>query len=267
VKGENDMYNEILVEQFCTPTQLDETDFDRRAFKDAKIIDIEFEERILRGYSMGTGRNILLIHGWGSRASHLAVLARYLVNSGFHVTAFDGPAHGHSRRTGQKDRSSMLEFGRAVSCAAKKVGDIYAVIGHSIGATAAAFSMAGTGLLSEYRFGAERLVLISAPESISSVVESFCRDRNEADRQAELLQSLEHAFNFTASDYNLSSELKNINSEILIIHDEQDEEIPVSDALRMNEMSENARLLLTKGSGHRKILMNRDMLHALKEFL
>jgi pimeloyl-ACP methyl ester carboxylesterase len=261
------MYNEILVEQFCTPAQHDETDFDKRAFKDAQMIDIEFENRVLRGYSMGTGRNILLAHGWESRASHLAMLARCLVNSGYHVMAFDGPAHGHSRKSGEKDMSSMLEFGRAISCVAKKMGDIYAVIGHSIGATAAAFSMAGTGLLSECRFGAEKLVLISAPESLSSVVESYCRDRNEAGLQAELFQSLEYAFDFKVSDYNLSSELKNLNSEILIIHDEQDEEIPVSDALKMKEMNENTRLLLTKGSGHRKILINRDMLHALKEFL
>jgi pimeloyl-ACP methyl ester carboxylesterase len=261
------MYNEILVEQFCTPPLQEDTDFDKRAFKDAQIIDIEFENRILKGYSMGTGRNILLIHGWGSRASHLAMLARYLVNSGFHVMAFDGPAHGSSRRQEQKDMSNMLEFGRAVSCAAKKMGDIYAVIGHSIGASSSAFAMAGTGLLSEYRFEAEKLVLISAPESVSRAVESFCRDRNEEDRQAELLQSLEYVFNFNVSDYRLSSELKNLNSEILIIHDEQDEEIPVSDALRMKEMNDSVRLLLTKGSGHRKILLNRDMLHALKEFL
>lgn len=261
------MYNGILVEQFCTPAQQEETDFDKRAFKNAQIIDIEFENRILRGYSMGTGRNILLSHGWGSRASHLAMLARYLVNSGFHVMAFDGPAHGYSRKLEQKDMSNMLEFGRAVSCAAKKMGDIYAVIGHSIGATAAAFSMAGTGLLSGYRFGAEKLVLISAPESVSRAVESFCRDRNEEDKQSELMQSLEQAFHFKESDYRLSLELKNLNSEILIIHDEQDEEIPFSDALGIKEMNQSARLLLTKGSGHRKILLNRDMLHALKEFL
>src|SRR5271157_2657553 len=102
------MYNDILVEQFCTPPRQEDTDFDLKAFADAKNLDIEFEGRILKGYSMGSGKNILLIHGWGSRASHMALLARYLANNGFHVLVFDGPAHGCSRRKGKKDLSSMF---------------------------------------------------------------------------------------------------------------------------------------------------------------
>jgi pimeloyl-ACP methyl ester carboxylesterase len=145
--------------------------------------------------------------------------------------------------------------------------DIYAVIGHSLGATAAAFTMAGTGHLFEYRFAAEKLILISAPENISRFIENYSRSRNEMDAMTELTQSLEDAFHFKVSDYSLSSALKNINSDILIIHDEQDEEIPVSDALRLKEANENSKLVLTKGSGHQKILISRGMLRAVNEFL
>lgn len=261
------MNREILVEQFCTPPQQEETDFDKSAFAQAQVLDIGFEDRILRGYSMGTGRGVLLVHGWGSRASHLALLARYLANNGFHVLAFDGPAHGCSRRSEQKDMSNMFEFARAVSCVAKSMRNTYAVIGHSFGATVAAFTMAGTGILSECRIAAEKLVLISAPESVSRIIENFSRGRNELDTMTELTQSLEHAFDFRVSDYNLSSGLQNLNSSILIIHDEQDEEIPVSDALLVKQTNQRVKLVLTKGSGHQKILLNRQMLLAVKEFL
>ncbi|MBI3578607.1 MAG: alpha/beta hydrolase [Ignavibacteriales bacterium] len=260
------MNHEILVEQFCTPPQQEDTDFDRKAFAQAQLLDIEFENRILKCYSMGTGQGVLLVHGWNSRASHMALLARYLVNNGFHVMVFDGPAHGYSRRE-QKDMSNMFEFGRAVSCVAKNIGNLYAVIGHSFGATVAAFIMAGTGLLSEYRITAEKLILISAPESVSRIIENFSRNRNEMDAMTKLTQSLERVFDFKVSDYTMSSALKRLEAKILIIHDEQDEEIPVSDALKLKEASEGSMLVLTKGSGHQKILINRDMLNAVREFL
>ena len=261
------MNHDILVEQFCTPPLQEETDFDRRAFAKTQALDIRFEDRILKGYSMGSGRNVLLVHGWGSRASHLALLARFLANNGFHVLCFDGPAHGNSRRSGQQDKSNMFEFGRAISCVAGQPGKTYAVIGHSFGATAAVFTMAGTGHLSGYRFAADKVVLISAPESVSRVIENYSRNRNEMDLMTELTQGLEHAFDFKVSDYRLSSALKCLNSGVLIIHDEKDEEIPVSDALRLKEAIGESRLVLTRGSGHQKILINRDMLHAVKEFL
>ncbi|MBI3585606.1 MAG: alpha/beta fold hydrolase [Ignavibacteriales bacterium] len=261
------MNYEILVEQFCTPPQQEDTDFDRKAFAQAQLLDIEFEDRILKCYSMGTGQDVLLVHGWNSRASHMALLARYLVNNGFHVIVFDGPAHGYSRRREQKDMSNMFEFGRAVSCVAKNMGNIYAVIGHSFGATVAAFITAGTGLLSEYRIAAEKLILISAPESVSRIIENYSRNRNEMDAMTELTQSLERVFDFKVSDYTLSLALKRLDARILIIHDEQDEEIPVSVALRLKETSERSKLVLTRGSGHQKILINRDMLNAVREFL
>lgn len=163
--------------------------------------------------------------------------------------------------------SNMFEFGRAISCVAKTLGNIYAVIGHSLGATAAAFAMAGTGHLSEYQFAVEKLILVSAPESVSGIIENFSRKRNELDSMTELTQSLEQAFDFKVIDYSLSSALQYQNFRLLIVHDEQDEEIPVCDALRLQKTNEGYRLILTKGYGHQKILVNRDMHRAVKEFL
>jgi len=260
------MNHEDLVEQFCTPPHQEESDLDRKAFAKAQHLDIEFENRTLKGYSMGTGPGVLLVHGWGSRASHLALLARHLANNGFHVLVFDGPAHGNSRNMQHKDMSNLFEFGRAISCVAKTMGNTYAVIGHSVGATAAVFAMAGTGLLSEYRVVAEKLILISAPENILRIIEKYSRNKKEMDVMTELTQSLENAFDFKVSDYSVSLALRHLDARILIIHDEQDEEIPVSDALRMKESNEKSKLILTSGSGHQKILVDREMVREVKGF-
>ena len=87
------------------------------------------------------------------------------------------------------------------------------------------------------------------------------------DTMSELTQSLEEAFDFKVTDYHLSPAVGNLNTKILIIHDAQDEEIPVSDALMLKDANAKARLVLTRGSGHKKILINRDMLRAVKEFI
>lgn len=137
------MSYEILVEQFCTPPIQEETDFDRKTFATASILNIAFENSILKGYAMGTGPNVLLVHGWGSRASHLALIARYIANNGFRAVVFDGPAHGNSKKTNDKNLSNMFEIGRAISCVVKSVGAVFAVVGHSIGGMASAFTMLG----------------------------------------------------------------------------------------------------------------------------
>lgn len=261
------MNRELLIEQFCTPPLQEETDFDRTAFSRAQFLDIQFEERILKGYSMGAGRNLLLVHGWGSRASHLSLLARFLATNGFHVLVFDGPAHGYSIQKEQKNISNMFEFARAVSSVARQIEPVYAVIGHSFGATVAGFVLAGTGRMSACRVAAEKLVLISAPDSVSRIIENYSRGRNEIAAMNELTLSLEQAYDFKVSDYDLTTALRGLNAKTLIIHDEEDEEIPVSDALRLKEVNEGAKLVLTKGSGHQRILISRQMLGAVKEFL
>lgn len=261
------MINEILVEQFSTPPEYEETDFDRKAFSNATILNIEFENRILKAYSIGTGPNVLMAHGWGSRASHMALIARYISNNGFRVVVFDGPAHGNSKKTDCKDMSNMFEFGRAISCVAKNIGDIYAVIGHSLGAMASAFTISGTGLLSEYKFFAEKLVLISSPITVVQVFENYSRKRNELNLLPELAFSLETAYNFKASEYNLLFALQNLNSKVMLIHDEQDEEVPIDDALSLKNKYEKILLKLTNGYGHQKILVNREMLNPIKDFL
>ena len=261
------MINEILVEQFCTPPEHEETDIDRKAFSEATILDIEFENRILKGYSMGIGPNVLLVHGWGSRASHLVLLARYIANNGFRVVIFDGPAHGRSKKMDHKDLSNMFEFGRAISCFAKRIGNVYAVIAHSLGAIATVFAITGTGQLSGYKFSTEKLILISTPISVSRIIENYSRNRGELNLMAELTCSLESAFNFIVSEYDLSLAIQYLSSKILIIHDEQDEEMPVSDALLLKNKYEKIILKLTNGYGHQKILVNREMLNSIKEFL
>lgn len=256
-----------LVESFCTPPPSAETEFDRKVLADARTKEINFEDEVLRSYSWGEGESVLLVHGWGSRASHLALLARHLARSRFGAVVVDAPSHGHSLKSGVQ-QSSMFEFGRAISAAASEFGPLYAVVGHSLGALAALFASAGYGKLAPYRMSPDRLVLISSPLSIRFVIDVYCRREGlDSGQQKTLTDDLERAFDFSVSDYTAVDALVNISSELLIVHDEEDPEVPFSAAVNLHAAGKGSRLVATRGAGHEKILADRTMLRSVREFL
>jgi pimeloyl-ACP methyl ester carboxylesterase len=265
-KEKNTMSNE-LVEQFCTPPLLIETEADKKLINDAAVEIFPFEGINLKGYSWGTGRNVLLVHGWGSRASHMAFIARTLAKNGFHVLAYDGPAHGYSLKVGGANTSNFFEFCRAIKHVADSLNPLYAVVGHSLGSTAAAVTVAGHERLDSYKITPERLVLISPLAGVTRMVDHFCRRNGLPDKVTELLKALESEFHFSADQFHLPGIMNKIASKLLIIHDEDDVEVPVTDAISLKAASPNAEILLTKGSGHERILVNRDVLRRIKEFL
>jgi pimeloyl-ACP methyl ester carboxylesterase/RimJ/RimL family protein N-acetyltransferase len=256
-----------LVRRYCTPPPQEETDFDKKAFAAAEALDIPFEDRTLRVYRAGSGKDVLLVHGWSSRASHMAMLARLLQRKGVRTWALDMPAHGDSRRRDREDNASLIEFGRAISHVFGKIGGTPDVIGHSMGALAAAFAAAGTGQLAEYKICPTHLVLMSSPGDMERVVENYCRNRNEPELQERLGRATERAFDFEGRDYELPQAVKNIEAKVLVVHDEEDEEIPLADAMAVKEARPDIELLVTKGLGHRKILTGHEVFKAIAGFL
>ena len=257
-----------LVERFCTPPPVPETEYDRKAVSHAELMEFPFEGRSLTGYSWGAGKNVLLLHGWGSRASHMAFLGRHLAKAGFRVLAFDGPAHGRSVKDGYPGRSSMFEFCRSLSAVARAVGPVYAVVGHSLGAASAAFTVSGHLILSEHAFPAERLVLISTPCTAAAVIKVYCRQEGLGESDAaELARGLEADFNFSTEDYSVSCAVDRLGSKILLVHDEEDEETPFGEVADLSRSRGNVHLHVVHGTGHKRILVSRDLIGATRDFL
>jgi pimeloyl-ACP methyl ester carboxylesterase len=259
--------NSDIVEKFCTPPRMPETEADTKTLKDASVGEVFFEGMALKTYSWGEGPAILIVHGWGSRASHMIFIARTLADSGYHVTAFDAPAHGNSLKKNGSNTSNFFEFARSIKCAADQIAPLYAIIGHSMGALAAAFTTAGAERLAAYRTPAEKLVLISPPAGAARLVEHFCRVNSCAERTRELSSGLEREFDFSLSGLELAAVVNQIKAGLLVIHDEDDTDIPVSDSIRLKEFRSDMTLLMTRGAGHKRILFNRDMIRGIKGFL
>ena len=257
-----------LLESFCTPPTSDETEFDRKVMANAGIETIDFEDQILYCYSWGEGKTVLLVHGWGSRASHLALLARHLARTGFKAIVIDAPSHGRSHKRGKKPQSSMFEFGRALSTVTAEMGPLYALVGHSLGALAAFFTSAGHEKLAPYQVRPERLVLISSPISIKHMIEVYCiREGMDSEQERQLTTELEQGFDFSVADYSVLQAHNRIRSKLLIVHDKEDVEVLFSDAVSLHEDQAGSQLITTKGGGHHRILADRVMLRAVQDFL
>jgi esterase/lipase len=258
-----------LVEKFCTPPFEEITNFDLRSAASAKRFCLDFEGAQLPVYSWGEGKKVLLIHGWGSRASHLSLLAKMIADSGFNVYAFDAPAHS-SERAPAKTASSMFEFGRALSAVANYLGDVHAVAGHSLGSIASIFTLTGYGKYAGYKFSAEKLALISSPFSMEALLYGYAREQNLSEAEMLVLwKELEKEFDFKVEDYTAGKALKNnAHPDIMIAHDENDEDMSIENAYKINEsLPTPARTFFTKGLGHRKILLNRDVMRAVSSFI
>lgn len=68
-------------------------------------------------------------------------------------------------------------------------------------------------------------------------------------------------------DYSAYKATANINVPILVIHDRNDIEVPVSAGIHIHEHCKKGTLLLTNNLGHRKILGDKDVIEATTNFI
>ena len=260
--------NADLVERFCTPQTPSLTEYDSKAFADAERIEYPFEGINLNGYCWGKGKTIVLVHGWGSRATHLAHLGRMLAKLEMRVIVYDAPAHFSSKGYAGKSTSNMFEYCRALSAIAKKEEPLYALIGHSFGAFCAALTISGRLAFTNDKIWAEKLIVISSPPTLMDVLKSFCKNNGlDSSGFSELKESLEKRFSFSVDDYDIKSALRSVDAKTLMIHDSDDEEFSIADIYSIQKAIPHLQIFTTQGYGHQKILMNRAMIACIKEFL
>jgi esterase/lipase len=202
-------------------------------------------------------RRILLVHGWESRATQMAGYVDGIVAAGFEVFALDGPAHGHSAGT----KANPLMFAKAVIQANKEIGPFDAIVGHSMGGSAVAIALS-EGVT------CNKVVLISSPSSIAGVLKRFARYIGLPKKSTEnFIHKISDNVGRSAESLNVAELIKSVSSQGLIIHDQDDIEVPHSEALAIKENWKGSRLLSTKGYGHRWIIRQSDVWDSILKFI
>lgn len=242
---------------FFTPPRARQLGAERRVMESGRHEIVPFRDHSLAAWAWGEGPTVLLVHGWCGRASQMAAFVDPLVGAGSRVVAVDAPAHGDS----PGERSSLFEFADLVAELLVRERPVRSLIGHSMGAASSAMALR-RGL------PAERAVLIAPIFRLRERVTHFaqCRGFDEAIEQ-ELVRRIEERYGATTwAESSLELVARDLNLPALVVHDHQDAEIPFTDGERTANAWPSARLLATRGLGHRSLLRDRAVIDEIVRF-
>ena len=209
-------------------------------------------------YSYGNSdKKILLVHGWSGRGTQLVKIADALIEKGYSTISFDAPAHGKS---GTKT-TLMLEFIESVLEIEKSYGPFEFAVGHSLG---------GMSILNAIKKGlqVEKAVVIGSGNSVINIVNTFVEKIGLPNKVAIIMRnSFEKKYQFDMESFSGYLAAKEVKVPVLVIHDNDDEDIPVSEAHHLAENLSHKEILITNNLGHRKILGDSTVINKIIEFL
>jgi pimeloyl-ACP methyl ester carboxylesterase len=240
---------------FCTPPR--RPGGDEAFLASGTRFTLQSQGQRLAGWEWGRGPTVVLVHGWGSRASRFGALGAALLEAGFRVVAYDGPAHGES--TGRF--ASLPEFARALGDVAAKVGPIYGLVGHSLGGAAVAMAM-------RQGVGAHRAVLLAPPADVRIFSDLFARSFALAPTVQETMhRNLERRLRIVWDELHIPTLVRELPAAALVIHDRDDTDVPLSHGEEIVGAWVGSRLETTAGLGHRALLRDPSVIARTVAFL
>ena len=200
---------------------------------------------------------VLLAHGWGGHAAQMRAFVFALLAAGYRVIGFDQPAHGLS----EGRLTSLVDFADVLAAVAAKHGPVHAVIAHSLGAAAAGVALA-RGL------PVRNAVLVSPPADVAGYSRRFARWHWIPEPVRRSMQAaIEERYGVRWEELEVERVAARINARALVIHDRDDPVVPWRHGQRVARAWRGARLLLTQGLGHGRILRDEAVARAAADFI
>lgn len=247
---------------FLTPPRPKDAALTALDLVDAKSALLEHKGRAIATWTWGARSReapaVLLAHGWGGNAAQMRGFVFPLLSAGLRVIAYDQPAHGVSegRLTGLPDFADVLAE------VAWHHGGVHAVIGHSLGATAAALAHA------QGKAPLGKLVLISPPSDLVGYSRRFARWHWIPEPVRGAMQAaIEERYGLPWSELELARLAARLSARALVIHDRADKVIPWKQGEQFARHWQGARLITTEGLGHRRILGDAAVTQAAADFI
>ncbi|WP_396178769.1 alpha/beta fold hydrolase [Flavobacterium sp.] len=209
-------------------------------------------------YELGNStKKVLLVHGWSGRGTQLFKIAETLVENGYSVISFDAPGHGKAAG----NSSIMLEFIASIKEIDLKFGPFEAAVGHSLGGMAL-FNAIKDG------FKINHLVTIGSGDVVKDIIDDFIAKIKLKKSTGTLMSDFfEKKYNKTMDSFSAYLSAQNVTIPVLVIHDENDDDVPVSAAHHIHKHLQNGSIYITKKLGHRKILGDEKVIAKTIDFI
>lgn len=205
----------------------------------------------------GERGTVLLLHGWEGRASQMGALARTFAAEGYRAVAPDFPAHGASLGR----RTNVVEASWVAYDVAKRVGPLEAIVAHSFGCAAATVAIGR---------GAEtaRAVFVAPANDFSFYSETFSSAlRLPMSMPQRIQRETEKRVGIAWESLQPDALPAGRAVPLLVVHDEVDREIPLSQGAKVADVWPGATMLKTRGLGHTRILRDAGVASAALKFV
>lgn len=210
----------------------------------AEPFQLKWAQGHLAGWVWGKGPTIILVHGWEGRGAQLGSFVEPLVAAGYRVVAFDGPGHGDS--TG--NQSSVVALATAINHVANLFAPVYGIISHSMGGAATTFAIKNGLKVARTAFLAPAARLIDFARQFSRWL------KLKSSVSEKMQQIIEDKVGVKWELLDAPASVSEFDIPLLIVHDEDDREVPLANGREYVNAWPDAQLLITSGLGHRRIL-------------
>ena len=250
--------NRLAVQLFHRPFRFKPTIPEKKAAEQAEKFKIKINKKNIQVYTWGEGKPVLMVHGWSGRGTQFRKFIKPFNDHGLKVIAIDGPAHGKS----EGNSAHAREFVETVVKLQEVYGEFESLIGHSFGGVVNINCV-------HYGVAVKKLILIASPTIAEDIIADFLKKINaSAERGLYFKQWLfrKNGVHFEdASIYALADQIPDIP--ILVIHDEEDRDVPIHHAEVLKGKLPHIELYKTKGLGHLRILKDKAVINKCIDFI
>ena len=223
-----------------------------------EAVSFEVDGLRLAGFTAGSGATVLLVHGWGESGASLGAFVGPLVDAGYRVVGIDLPGHGASEG-GQSDGFRIAAAIRGVHDA---LGDVRAVVAHSMGATTTLYA-------TREGMQVDALVLLAPSPRLDNALKTFSRLLALPPNATKGLKAtIDRRYGADVWERLSGNTIAaGVHVPGLIVHDRDDPQVALADAESLHEAWEGSRLVVTEKLGHGRILRDPKVIDAVTSFL
>ena len=186
---------------------------------------------------------VVVLHGWGGTGADMLPIAPGLNDLGLHALFLDARTHGLSD---EEDFMSMPRFAEDLETALDWLGDrddvtTIGVIGHSVGAAAAILAASRSA-------NVDAVVAVASfahPEELLWRAIPY-----PAPIKWSLLRVIRQMIGVSYDEIAPRNRIGDVRAPVLLVHGEEDDVIPVEDALSLHEQLPSSKLIIVPGGKH-----------------